>query len=72
MKAPIEWAKLLPKIYESKEIECPYCKSKDVKVDLYAENNVGCAQFHCNKCGEETHLSRVRFPNNVVTKKLYN
>ncbi len=71
MRAPIEWAKLLPEIYDNKEIECPYCKSKEVKVNLFAKDNIGFAQFHCENCGKEAHLSRVKFPDNVVTKKLY-
>ena len=64
---PIKYAYLLKKVYSGENVECPECGAPDLKHIFYAEekDRVGFAQFHCDKCGAEAHLCRVKFPEGV-------
>ena len=71
MNNPIKWVPLLNKVYNGEIVQCPYCGSAKVVHQFYSDNQVGCAQFKCEGCGEEAHLSRIKFPEYVKTKSLY-
>lgn len=72
MENPIKWAYLLKSAYEGNELECPYCGEKGVEHRFFADkkDNIGYAQFKCNVCGKEGHLSRVSFPEGVETEEM--
>lgn len=71
MSNPTSWAMLLKKVYNGESIKCPVCGSNNVEHRFFSKDNIGCAQFKCNACGGECHLSRVEFPDNVKTESLY-
>ena len=70
MENPIKWASLLKIIYDGKTAKCPHCGNENVTHRFVADDYVGFAQFKCNSCGKEAHLSRVTFPVNVKTEKM--
>ena len=70
---PIKYALLLDEIYAGKDAICPECGRAVLEHKFYAtgDKNIGFAQFHCPECGAEAHLSRVKFPKDIKTEKMY-
>ena len=71
MENPIKCVPLLKVIYDGEKAKCPYCFNETISYRFVSENSIGYAQFKCESCGKEAHLSRVNFPANVETEKIY-
>lgn len=67
MKNPIKYAYLLEKVYRGETVECPECGASGLTHTFFADtiDRIGFAQFRCDVCGAEAHLSRVKFPKSV-------
>lgn len=72
VKNPIKYVYLLEKVYKEEIVECPECGAPGLMHDFYADktDRIGFAQFKCNKCGAEAHLSRVKFPEGIKFKDI--
>lgn len=69
---PALYAKLLQDVYDGKSVKCPMCGANGLKYRLCADtkSRVGFAQFHCDSCGMEEHLSRMKFNEGVVFEEI--
>lgn len=68
VKNPIKYVALLEKVYSGEEIKCPECGRAGLDHRFFSDDDhVGFAQFHCQHCGADAHLCRVKFPENVET-----
>lgn len=65
-----EWIKLLDKAYNNQTMTCPECGG-EVQAHLFADDDrIGFALLKCSKCNAQQEISRIEFPENVVTEKL--
>ena len=70
----------LPFNPETQRWDCEYCGASYSLIDLNESDNktqerkqksyeLNC--YHCPDCGAEAHLSRVKFPKDIKTEKMY-
>lgn len=68
----VKWAKLLEKAYNGQKMTCPKCGG-NVTAELFANNENGEKRgfviLECDSCKEKIQFSRVKFPDNVITKE---
>lgn len=71
MKYLSGWLKQLDRMYAGERVKCPNCGSNDTSCSFYVfDGGVGYADFVCNKCSENEHISRIRYPDNIKIKPI--
>lgn len=68
----VEWTKIIEKTYNGECAICPECGGT-VMSQLYTRKNdaskMGFAILKCHDCKTEMNFSRIKFPDNVITKE---